>query len=45
MEGSYTAPDAALIKTLQKLGLRLQLGRAAIHTIVIDHLEKEPTGN
>jgi len=45
MEGSYTAPDAALIKALQKIGLKLQLGRAAIATIVVDHLERTPTGN
>jgi len=45
MEGSYVAPDAALTKTLLKLGLRLQLGRAEIETIVVDHLEKTPTGN
>jgi uncharacterized protein (TIGR03435 family) len=45
MEGSYSAPDAGLIKALLKIGLKLQLGRAAIETIVVDHLEKTPTGN
>ena len=44
-EGSYSAPDAGLIKELLKIGLKLQLGRAAIETIVVDHLEKTPAGN
>ena len=39
------APDAALIKAVQPLGLKLQQGRAPIETIVVDHLEKAPTEN
>jgi uncharacterized protein (TIGR03435 family) len=38
-------PDAAIVKALQPLGLRLQTGRAPIDTIVVDHLEKTPTEN
>ena len=45
MEGSFVAPDAALIRALPELGLKLQLGRANIDTIVVDHLEKMPTEN
>jgi uncharacterized protein (TIGR03435 family) len=45
MEGSWVAPDAALIKATRKLGLTLHLGRADIDTIVVDRLEQTPTGN
>jgi uncharacterized protein (TIGR03435 family) len=38
-------PDAAIMKALQPLGLKLQPGRAPIDTIVVDHLEKTPTEN
>jgi len=36
---------AMLFTAVQKLGLKLQQGRAAIDTIVIDHLERTPTEN
>lgn len=39
------APDAAIAKAVQLLGLRLQSGRAPVETIVVDHLEKTPTEN
>jgi uncharacterized protein (TIGR03435 family) len=39
------APDGAIIKAVQQLGLKLQQGRAPIDTIVVDHLEKTPTEN
>jgi uncharacterized protein (TIGR03435 family) len=39
------APDAAISKALQQIGLRLQQGRAPIETVVVDHLEKTPTEN
>lgn len=38
-------PDAAIMKAVQPLGLRLEPGRAPIDTIVVDHLEKTPTEN
>jgi hypothetical protein len=41
MEGSYTAPDAGLIKALLRIGLKLQLGRAAFHTIVVESSGKD----
>ncbi len=44
-EGSFVAPDAALTKALQKLGLKLQPAKATIETIVVDRLNKTPTGN
>jgi uncharacterized protein (TIGR03435 family) len=34
-----------LFQAVQKLGLKLQQGRAPIETIVVDHLEKTPTEN
>lgn len=39
------APDGAIIKAVQQIGLKLQQGRAPIETIVVDHLEKAPTEN
>ena len=39
------APDAAIVKAVQQLGLRLQSGKAPIETIVVDHLERTPTEN
>jgi uncharacterized protein (TIGR03435 family) len=44
-EGSFVAPDAALTKTLQKLGLKLQPVRANVETIVVDRLKKTPVAN
>jgi uncharacterized protein (TIGR03435 family) len=39
------APDGAIGKTLQQIGLKLTQGKAPIDTIVVDHLETKPTGN
>jgi len=36
---------AMLFQAVQKLGLRLQQGRAPIDTVIVDHLEKTPTEN
>ena len=39
------APDSAISKALQHIGLKLTHGKAPIDTIVIDHLETKPTEN
>jgi uncharacterized protein (TIGR03435 family) len=44
-EGNPGSPDRALIKAVQKLGLKLQSGRAPIDTIVVDGINKVPTEN
>jgi uncharacterized protein (TIGR03435 family) len=34
-----------LFQAVQKIGFKLQLGRAPIETIVVDQMEKTPTEN
>jgi uncharacterized protein (TIGR03435 family) len=39
------AAGPALIATVERFGLKLESGKMPIETIVVDHLEKTPTGN
>ncbi len=42
---SSDASNAPIFQAVQKLGLKLQPKKAPFDTIVVDHLEKEPTDN
>lgn len=43
--GAADASNAPIFQAVQKLGLKLQAKKAPFDTIVVDHLEKEPTDN
>jgi uncharacterized protein (TIGR03435 family) len=43
--GGASNPTASMLQTVQQLGLKLQPRKAAVETIVIDHLEKNPIEN
>jgi uncharacterized protein (TIGR03435 family) len=43
--GAADASNAPIFQAVQKLGLKLQAKKAPFDTIVVDHLEKEPTEN
>jgi len=37
--------SAAIVRAVQKLGLKLEARKAPFDTIIVDHLEKTPTEN
>lgn len=43
--GAADASNAPIFQAVQKLGLKLTAKKAPFDTIVVDHLEKEPTDN
>ena len=43
--GGEDTSNAAIVRAVQKLGLKLEARKAPFDTIIIDHLEKMPTEN
>jgi uncharacterized protein (TIGR03435 family) len=37
--------ESVVMRTVSDLGLKLEAKRAPVEVLVIDHAEKEPTGN
>ena len=45
LDGVTDPAGGSIFQSVQSLGLRLEKGKAAIETIVIEHIEKTPTEN
>lgn len=41
----YCQPDPVIFQSVQKMGLKLELSKAPIEMLVVDHAEKNPTAN